>query len=71
MAEPSNIIKFGKAKKAIARAKKEAQAQENRVKFGRTKAQKIADDSQKTKARKTVDAHRIKDAESSASPNKD
>ena len=38
-----NVIKFGRAKKALARASKEKRAAENRVKFGRTKAEKNRD----------------------------
>jgi hypothetical protein len=40
LVEPVNLNKFRKAK---ARADKEQRAQENRIKFGRTKAQKAQD----------------------------
>ena len=40
MVEPINLNKFRKAK---ARAEKERRAQENRIKHGRTKAQKAQD----------------------------
>ena len=71
MADNQNIIKFGKAKKAIARSRKQAQAAENRVKFGRTKAQKRADDHQNAKTRKTVEDHKIEASDPAASPERD
>lgn len=54
-----NIIKFGKAKKAIQRQKKDVQAAENRVKFGRTKAEKQQDSLQKTHAKIKLDGHKL------------
>jgi len=71
MADNQNIIKFGKAKEAIARAKKEAQATENRVKFGRTKAQKLADKRQMAKTRKTVEGHKLEDCDPPAKPERE
>lgn len=58
MSEPTNLNKFRKAK---ARAEKQQQAVENRVKFGRTKAEKLRDKAAKDKARKTVDDARRSD----------
>jgi hypothetical protein len=52
MAEPINL---NKARKAKSRAQKEQQASENRVKFGRTKAQKAADEAGRDKLRKKID----------------
>ncbi|MEE2877596.1 MAG: DUF4169 family protein [Pseudomonadota bacterium] len=52
MAEPINL---NKARKAKARAQKEQQASENRVKFSRTKAQKAADEAGRDKLRKKID----------------
>ena len=40
MTEPINL---NKARKAKARANKQQRATENRIKYGRTKAQKVAD----------------------------
>ncbi len=42
-ANTDNIIRFGKAKKALKRQCDEQQAAENRAKFGRTKAAKQRD----------------------------
>ncbi len=53
-----NVIKFGKAKKSLARKNKEKQASENRVKFGRTKAQKLKDKFEQDKAHTGVDKHK-------------
>ncbi len=39
----TNIVNLRQARKAKARADKAQQAQENRVRFGRTKAQRLAD----------------------------
>lgn len=52
MADPINL---NKARKAKSRAQKEQQASENRVKFGRTKAQKAADEAGRDKLRKKID----------------
>jgi len=58
MSEPINLNKFRKAK---ARVEKQQQAVENRVKFGRTKAEKLRDKAAKDKVRKTVDDARRSD----------
>lgn len=52
------VVNFRKAKKKIARADKEKNAEQNRVKFGRTKAQKLADKTVKDKAAKHIDDHK-------------
>ncbi|MDA1326627.1 MAG: DUF4169 family protein [Proteobacteria bacterium] len=54
-----NMNRFRKAKK---RAEKQATADENRVKFGRTKAEKARDAAGNEKMRRTVDgARRVED----------
>ena len=53
MAEPVNL---NRARKAKARADAEAKAAENRVKFGRTKAEKQLAKAQADKARTGLDA---------------
>ncbi|MEO1660852.1 MAG: DUF4169 family protein [Pseudomonadota bacterium] len=58
MAEPINLNKFRKQK---ARADKDQQAQENRIKFGRTKAAKSRDKAEADKASKTIDGARRDD----------
>jgi len=58
MADPINLNKFRKAK---AKAGKAQQAQENRVKFGRTKIEKSLEQARADKARRETDAHRRED----------
>ena len=53
-----DILSLSKARKSKARAEKEATAAENRVKFGRTKAEKLADKAQQTLAEKSIDGHK-------------
>ena len=55
-----NLNRFRKAKK---RADKQATAAENRVKFGRTKAEKTRDATGDEKVRRTVDGARRVDDE--------
>lgn len=52
MAEPVNL---NKARKAKARADKDQRAAENRVKFGRTKAEKARDKAETQQARSVLD----------------
>jgi hypothetical protein len=54
----ADILSLSKARKAKARADREATAAENRVKFGRTKAEKLADKSRKMLAEKSIDGHK-------------
>lgn len=54
----ADILSLSKARKAKARVAKEAAAVENRVKFGRTKGEKLADEARKAKAEKGVDGHK-------------
>lgn len=51
----TNILSLSKARKARARADKEQAAAENRVKFGRTKAEKQLDAARKALAQKRLD----------------
>lgn len=60
MAEPVNLNRFRKQK---ARAENKARADENAVKFGRTKAEKLKERALAEKAEKTLDAHRREDDE--------
>ena len=59
MTEPVNLNKFRKARK---RAEKEQRASENRVKYGRTKAEKDLEKSRADKLRKAADDHKIGDS---------
>lgn len=58
MADPINLNRFRKAK---TRADKEQRAQENRIKHGRTKAEKARDKLQADRARKRVDLSKRED----------
>ena len=55
MAEPVNLNRFRKDK---ARAEKKARADENAVKFGRTRAEKDREAARAEKARRELDGHR-------------
>lgn len=55
MSTPINLNKFRKQK---ARADKRAQADQNSMKFGRTKAQKDLEEAQKAKAEALLDGHK-------------
>lgn len=58
MVEPVNLNKFRKAK---ARAEKEQRAQENRIKHGRTKAEKARDKLQAKSQKDAVDQNKRDD----------
>lgn len=51
-------INLNRARKARARSDKARQADENAVKFGRTRAEKDRDDARAKAARRHLDAHR-------------
>ena len=55
MPEPINLNRFRKQK---VRAEKKARADENAVKFGRTKAEKDLDKAQADKAARDLDGHK-------------
>ena len=52
------ILSLSKARKSKARAEKEATAAANRVKFGRTRAEKLAEETRKLKDQKGIDGHK-------------
>ncbi len=52
----AELVNFNKARKARARTQAEARAAENRVKFGRTKAEKALAKALADKARRDLDA---------------
>ena len=54
----AEIINLRKSRKVKARAEKEAAAEENRAKAGRTKAEKAVGAAQKDLTERTLDAHR-------------
>lgn len=55
------VINLRQARKARARAEKEAQAQENRARFGRTGAEKRRDTDTAERDERRHDGHRIED----------
>lgn len=57
----AEIISLSKARKAKARIDKEATAEANRLKFGRTKSEKLKDAAEKASAEKHLDAHKRDD----------
>lgn len=54
----ADILNLNKARKARAKAQASAKAVENRAKFGRTKAQKAADDAERARISENLDGAR-------------
>jgi hypothetical protein len=54
----ADLVNLNRARKARARAEKDAQAAANRVKFGRTKTEKAADKAEAERAARTLDQAR-------------
>ena len=54
----ADILSLSKARKARIRAEADAAAAQNRLKFGRTKADKLAEKARTLKDRKGIDGHR-------------
>lgn len=52
------VVNFNKLKKARTKADKTRRAEENRAKFGRSKAEKALDEQAQSTHRRTVDAHK-------------
>jgi hypothetical protein len=57
----AEILSLSKARKAKARSEKEAAAEANRLKFGRTKAERLKDAVEKAKADRLIDGHKRDD----------
>lgn len=57
----SKVTNLNQVRKQKARAEKRAKADENAVKFGRTKAQKAVEDADAARARRELDGHRKDD----------
>jgi len=60
MKDPINL---NRVRKAQARADKQKQAGENRIRFGRTRVEKSLADAKAEKAAKELDNHRLNDNE--------
>ena len=54
----AEIINLRMARKQKARAEKDVQAQQNRILFGRTKAEKLKQAAEKAQADRHIDGHR-------------
>ena len=54
----ADILSLSKARKAKARAEKEALAAQNRIKFGRTKAERQKDKAADAQSEAKLDAHK-------------
>lgn len=59
----AEIVNLRQARKRKARSDREARAEDNRVKFGRTKAEKQASKQERAVLEKTVDGHRLSTSE--------
>ncbi|HUR42132.1 MAG TPA: DUF4169 family protein [Verrucomicrobiae bacterium] len=55
----SNVVNFNKARKRKARAVAQAHAAANRIKFGRTQAEKARDEAGEEEARRKLDQLRL------------
>lgn len=54
----AEILSFSKARKAKAKVEKETTAEANRLKFGRTKAERELEDAKKLLSDRQIDAHK-------------
>jgi hypothetical protein len=52
------VIGLGKARKARDRAEDKRRAEENRIRFGRTRAEREATDKEEARAARLLDGHR-------------
>jgi hypothetical protein len=57
----AEILSLSKARKAKARLEKEATAEANRMKFGRTKGEKLKQATEKAEVEKLLDGHKIEE----------
>jgi hypothetical protein len=54
----ADIINLRRARKAKARSEREKQAADNRVAFGRSKAEKAVADAERQRTEKSIEGHR-------------
>ena len=59
----AEIVNLRQARKQRARAEKDKAAEQNRLNFGRTKAEKALTQAERDKATRTLDGHRLPDEE--------
>jgi hypothetical protein len=62
----ADIVNLNKARKDKARRERDSEADANRRRFGRTRAQKQADRDVETRARKTIDDRRLEPGDTPA-----
>lgn len=62
----TTVISLRQARKQRQRAERDAQAQANRARFGRTRAERARDDEGTARLRTTVEAHRLDRADANA-----
>ncbi len=55
----AEIVNLRRARKRRARQEAEQQAQQNRIAFGRTKAERSHTEAERDKAARTLDGHRL------------
>lgn len=55
----AEIVNLRRARKQRDRAAAEKQAEQNRISFGRTKAERALTDAERDKARRALEAHRL------------
>ena len=55
------VVNLNKVRKARARAAAEQDAAENRIRFGRTKSEKVVEAARQERLARDVDAHKRKD----------
>lgn len=55
----AEIVNLRRARKQRARQEAEQQAQQNRIAFGRTKAERNLTEAERDKAARTLDGHRL------------
>ena len=60
MADPVNLNRFRKAKR---RAERKRQSDENAIRFGRSKAERLLEAARSEQARRMLDRHRLDDEE--------
>lgn len=61
----AEVVNLRKARKAKARADKDAQAAENRIKFGRSKTERVMDEVRERLAQRQLEAHRLEKSDES------
>ena len=64
----AEIVNLNRARKARAKAAAATQAKANRLHFGRTKAEKVAEAAQRAAAERTLDGARREDGEELSLP---